>query len=287
MKDVMNKKIVITTVLIISLKLNLPAFASSTQTRIDIDIASQNPIVIQVSVALADNKNQWIAPVPKEIGNGQDARTNLYWGALYGLKTYLLNKVGWEKIASVQVNDERILERLILKKDFLRKGQSVPVYLVADAWDGKYIGDTIKQFMRYNAGNDIFSVKTDSKNILAGGKAHLIVYIGHNALMDYGGMKSFLFSEQEVAKDNPDNDSIVLACKSQPYFSSRLIKIGAHPLVLTTGLMAPEAYTLHAAIEQWIAGADDIQVRKAAASSYSKYQNTGVNAAERLFGVNQ
>jgi uncharacterized membrane protein YesL len=51
--------------------------------------------------------------------------------------------------------------------------------------------------------------------------------------------------------------------------------------------MAPEAYTLHAAIEKWIAGATDIQVSKAAADIYNKYQKIGVDAAERLFGVNR
>ncbi len=286
-KRVMNKTIITTTALLFCLSLYLTAFAVSTQVRIDSDLSKGKPIVIQVSVALADNKNQWIVPVPEEIGNGQDPRTNLYWGALYGLKTYMTKKAGWKKLASVQVNDERILERLVLKKHFIRKGKSVLVYLVADAWDGKYIVDTIKQFIRYNAGYDVFSVNADGKKIYAGGKAHLIVYIGHNALMDYGGIKSILFSEQESAKDNPDNDSIVLACKSQPYFSSRLKEVKAHPLVLTTGLMAPEAYSLHSAIEQWIAGASDVQVRKAAAGSYSKYQKISVKAAERLFGGRQ
>jgi hypothetical protein len=87
------------------------------------------------------------------------------------------------------------------------------------------------------------------------------------------------------AKYNPENDAVVLACKSQPYFSSRLKEISAYPLVLTTGLMAPEAYSLHAAINQWIAGANDVSVRKAAASAYNNYQKTGQRAAERLFGV--
>ena len=53
------------------------AFGSATQQRIDNDIAVGEPVVIQVSVALADNKNQGIIPVPASIGNGQDARTNL------------------------------------------------------------------------------------------------------------------------------------------------------------------------------------------------------------------
>ena len=38
---------------------------------------------IHVFVALCDNKYQGIVPVPESIGNGQNARTNLYWGAAY------------------------------------------------------------------------------------------------------------------------------------------------------------------------------------------------------------
>ncbi len=49
---------------------------------------------------------------------------------------------------------------------------------------------------------------------------------------------------------------------------------------MTTGLMAPEAYTLTAAIEAHVRGTD---VREAAAQAYHKHQNCGVNAARRLF----
>ena len=44
---------------------------------------------IHVFVALCDNKYQGIVPVPAKIGNGQDAATNLYWGAAFGVKTFL------------------------------------------------------------------------------------------------------------------------------------------------------------------------------------------------------
>lgn len=70
----------------------------------------------------------------------------------------MIKNAGWEKVASVETQDDRISERLVLEKSFSRKGRSVPIYLVADAWDGKYINDTIKQFMRYNAGNDVLWV---------------------------------------------------------------------------------------------------------------------------------
>jgi len=262
-----------------------PALAETTQHRIDQDIAISKPIVIQVSVALANNKHQWIVRVPASIGNGQDARTNLYWGARYGLKTYLIRDGGWKKISTVRPPDNRILERIVLRKSFLRNGRKVPVYLVADAWDGRFIGETISQFLKYTAGKGGHDIKLPAHTIGAGGSAHLIVYIGHNALMDYAGLRSKTMSTPQAVADNPQHDAIVLACKSEPYFRPRLREAGVFPLVLTTGLMAPEAYSLNAAIETWVAGASAVQVRKAAASSYHKYQKCGRKAAERLFGV--
>jgi hypothetical protein len=52
-------------------------------------------------VALCDNKYQAIAPVPERIGNGQNPKSNLYWGAGYGVKNFFLNKSSdWELIRS-------------------------------------------------------------------------------------------------------------------------------------------------------------------------------------------
>lgn len=272
-------------VLIIFLAGATVAWGSSTQIRMDEDLALGNPIVIQVCVALADNRHQWIAPVPAAIGNGQDARTNLYWGARYGLKTYLIRDGGWKKIAAAKPSDKRILERVVLKRSFSRHGSTVPVYLVADAWDGRYIEETIRQFLKYNAGRDTVDVALNGKVIHAGGRAHLIAYIGHNALMDYAGIKNRSVPDPAAASNNPENDAIVLACKSKSFFLPRLEKAGAFPLVLTTGLMAPEAYSLQAAIVKWIAGGNVVRVRKAVAASYNRYQKTGTKAAERLFDV--
>lgn len=271
----------------------LPAFvvqgssasASATQARIDQDIAAGRPVVIQLSVALADNKHQEIVPVPEAIGDGQNAGTNLYWGASYGVKTYMTRDAGWTKLADFEVEDIRILERIVLTKSFLRQGRRVTAYLVADAWDGRFIRDTVEQFMAYNAGNDAFQVQAGGKLLNAGGAAHLIAYIGHNVLIDMVANESPAFSSLQIPADNPPNDAIILACKSQPYFSYYLKRVSAHPLLLTTGLMAPEAYSFDAAVSEWILTGDDLAVRKAAAAGYDKYQNTGLKAAERLFGV--
>ena len=54
-------------------------------------------------------------------------------------------------------------------------------------------------------------------------------------------------------------------------------------MLLTTGLMAPEAYTLEAIVRAWVGGGSTAAVREAAAAAYHKYQNCGLRAARKLF----
>lgn len=286
MEKAISSKFISALSLVFCLLITSEASATTTQQRMDLDIAQGKPIVIHVSVALADNKHQWIARVPDAIGNGQDPANNLYWGARYGLKTFFVKDAGWKIIKKIPVQDEKVLERFILHKVIQRNGQAVKVYLVADAWDGRYISETIQQFLKYNAGADVIKLKvSDRLSLDAGGAAHLKVYIGHDALMDYFGLKDGMIQNPEKAIDALESDSIVLACKSKPYFESRLNAVGSHSLVLTTGLMAPEAYTLNASINAWVMGQDDNQIRKAAAAAYVKYQKINLSAGYRLFDV--
>ena len=76
---------------------------------------------------------------------------------------------------------------------------------------------------------------------------------------------------------------MVLACKSKPYFQPRLEALGSSPVLLTTGFMAPEAYTLDAAVCAWISGESGATIRERAAAAYNKYQKCGMRGARRLF----
>jgi hypothetical protein len=77
----------------------------------------------------------------------------------------------------------------------------------------------------------------------------------------------------------------MLACISKHFFAEPLRATGAKPLLWTTGLMAPEAYVLKAAIDGWLAKESDEQVRKRAAAAYHRYQKCGVKAALNLFAT--
>jgi len=57
-------------------------------------------------------------------------------------------------------------------------------------------------------------------------------------------------------------------------------------MLWTTGLMAPEAYTLKAALDGWMAREDDEAIHRRAALAYDRYQKCGARAALRLFATN-
>jgi hypothetical protein len=232
--------------------------------------ANDTPKTAHVFVALCDNINQGIVPVPSFLGNGQDPANNLYWGAKYGVKTYLKNSDKWKIISRIKDPAPHILERCVFE---FGEGKA---YLVADAYDGAHIKSTIMDFLESASGNNLDSITVDNISIQAGGGADLIAYVGHNGLMDFD------LDEYPLGTDSVCRDAVILACLSKSFFRDAIDSAGACPLLWTTGLMAPEAYTLAAAIEAWIDGSTSETIRSRAAEAYHRYQKCGLKAAKRL-----
>jgi hypothetical protein len=145
--------------------------------------AQNTPRTIHVFVALCDNVHQGIVPVPKTLGNGDDPRNNLYWGALYGVKTFFRRSENWELISTIENPTSEIMERCIFKH------QSGDVYLVADAYRGREIRKATDDFFQAAAGNnkEFISAEADNEQVSLGigGNSGLIAYVGHDALMDF------------------------------------------------------------------------------------------------------
>jgi hypothetical protein len=224
---------------------------------------------IHVFVALCDNKYQGIVPVPAGIGNGQDPKSNLYWGTAYGIKSYFKKSKEWT-LEKLVVSNPIKLERLVFKH------RSKKVYLVADAYDGKYIKECTVDFLRSSSGQNKDTMNINGKAIGIGGNSSLLAYIGHDGLMD------FQLSEHFVNVDEKKRDIIILACYSKAYFSNHLKEANVNPIVWTSGLMAPEAYTVHDALTGYLNDENNQQIRTRAALAYSKYQKCTVKAAMNL-----
>lgn len=227
---------------------------------------------VHVFVALADNQHQGIVPVAAILGNGEDAGHNLYWGSAYGVKTFFSHSSDWERIRCGDKPKAEILERCIFKH------RTANVYLVADAYRGLEIRQAILDFLDSAAGDgaDYETVASGTIKLPIRGGANLVAYAGHNGLMD------FQLTRVPRQKNQDHRDAIILACASKQFFAEPLRASGAFPLIWTTGLMAPEAYTLKSALDGWIAGENNDQIRDRAAGGYDKYQKCGLRAAHRL-----
>ncbi|WP_234974651.1 hypothetical protein [Tenacibaculum agarivorans] len=228
---------------------------------------------IHIIVALCDNKYQGIVPVPKSIGNGQDPKNNLYWGTAYGIKTYFKRSSEWILIQQEKI-DSLILERLVFKH------QNKNYFIVADAYNGKNIKEATETFLRSSSGIIKDTLEVNNKTIGILGNSKLVAYIGHDGLMDFN------LQEEFINTDNNIRDVIILACYSKDFFKPHLEKSNVNPLVWTTGLMAPEAYTIHDAITGYVKDETNDEIRIRAAKAYHKYQKCGFNAAKRLLVIN-
>jgi len=228
---------------------------------------------IHVLVALCDNKYQGIVKVPAKIGNGQDPGNNLYWGCGYGVKTFLKKQTNWQFIQQIPHPQGNIYERLIFRHKKTR------IYLIADAYDGARMKETITDFMRYAAGQNKKTISVDTTTVGIGGQAGLIVFIGHNGLMDFE-----LTSIPEKA-DNQRRDIAIFACASKPYFYDAIRRTGAYPLIWTTHLMSPEAYTLVPVINGWIQRETPSTIHEHVAMAYHQYQKCGMKGARKLFST--
>lgn len=250
------------------------------------DAADGKPLVAHVVVALCDNKYQGIVPVPAQLGNGDDPRTNLYWGALYGVKTHFSRHSDWAKLDIDSPNNPPILDRVAFRTTIDRNGQRTDAYLIAEAWQGREIRAATTRFLELVGGESPETYVVGDQNgkttITGGGSSHIIAYVGHNGLMDFA---SPAVSEPE-GMTNP-RSSVVLACRSREYYSELLSFKQAHSLLTTNGLMAPEAYTLEAAISAWFSGQSPSATRDSAADAYAEYQKANQNWSRRLFATDE
>ena len=224
---------------------------------------------IHVFVALCDNKYQGIIPVPARIGNGQDLNHNLYWGCSGGIRSYFQNSKDWILQKRYFLDSIR-LERIVFKN------RSENCYLVADAYNGRYIRNCTVDFLRSASGQQKDTIQLNGKVLGINGNSKALAYIGHDGLMD------FRLDEKFINTDSKTRDVFILACISKRFFSRYVINAKANPLLWSTGLMAPEAYTLHDALEGYVKKESPENIRSRAAKAYSRYQKCGEKAARNL-----
>ena len=212
---------------------------------------------IGVFVALADNASQGIVPVPAAIGNGDDPERNLYWGTAEGLKGVFDKSKEWRLTGK---SDEPVTADVLRSRTY-RHGTSGAI-LDARAYRGAAIERCIRDFER--------AIQT--------GAYDMAVFIGHNGLMDFD-----LPVPVKSAERTNVADCVVLCCKSEPYFRRRIESAGGRPILLTTQLMYPGSFTLHAAVGAWLQGGSAEAIRERAGAAYADNQKLSKKAGMGVF----
>ncbi len=218
---------------------------------------------IYVIVSLVDNISQGIEPVPAKIGNGDDPYNNLYWGAAYGVKTFLSKANGWRKLGCEKDISDTILERC----QFAWEDK---LTVTADAYRGSRIDQAMLDFMQQAA--------TPPNTT----KREMVVFIGHDGLMD---IQNQPIIERFPKHARHEKQAVVLACMSEEYFSEHLLAAGSKPVVTTYSFMAPEAYVLDAVARGFANQASEVELRSSAGTAYAKYQRISAKAGKAVFGA--
>jgi hypothetical protein len=150
------------------------------------------------------------------------------------------------------------------------------VFLIADAYDGAYIKQATIDFLQSCAGRFSDYMIHQNDSVFCGGNADVIAFTGHDGLMD------FSINQQFLKANDKKREAIILACMSKKYFQEHLKPTGASPLLWSTGLMSPEAYTLKAAFDGWMKKESSAHIRERAAAAYHQYQKCGIKGARNL-----
>ncbi len=214
---------------------------------------------IGVFVALADNEHQGIVKVPDAIGKGDDPDKNLYWGTADGLKGFFGRSKDWKLTQATNTNTNSFILRTNVYKHTRH-----PVVLNAFAYKGEAISKCIKDF----------------ENAISSGTYDMVVYIGHNGLMDFTIPIPNKTSDKVKAPD-----CVVLCCKSEQYFKERIYSAGGRPVLLTSQFMYPGAFILHAIVDDWIAKKSLSNIRSSAGAAYARNQNISKKAGTGVFAV--
>jgi hypothetical protein len=231
--------------------------------------------LIHVVVALCDNKCQGIVPVPEKIGDGENQNANLYWGCGYGVRNFFDKKTAEWTLVSKEANPRAdVLERCIFEHT------STGSILVADAYRGCAIERAMNDFFLSCSGKmeeEIDCAFSKGKKTINLENSDLVSWVGHDGLMD------FSIDNYPKAVEDTGKQAIMLACISSEYFTEGIQAAKVHPLLWTRGLMAPEAYTLEAAVTAFVNNKGSAEIEKAAEVAYQKYQGVSQKGANWLF----
>jgi hypothetical protein len=274
--------------LVFALALPSPASADATadawlaglQDRMATDILAGQPIVVQVHVPLCDNRI--IACGNRKLGDGDNPKTNLYWGTSGGFEGWFgRRRSGWKEVYRSEGDGTDVLQVVVWRREVspgesLRKrGVKVrfPVYVVAYAWRGTSIDKAVTAYLDDLLGAQARVLPDGAGGqISAGGAAHVVAYVGHNRWMDYEDYDWGDVREHAGAA-GAIKGNIAIACLTGAYLAEPLSSAEHVPLLMTSDFLFAGAHAFEGAVSAFVEGGSYYAIRDGAATNYAKGQD--------------
>jgi hypothetical protein len=240
--------------------------------RVAADLAAERPLVVQVHVALCDNRV--ITCGGHGLGDGDALGTNLYWATSGGLRGWFGRRgSGWTEVARAPGDREGVLETVVYRRRFVPEGalaargvrKPFDVFVVADAWRGRapFIDRAIDAYAADLFGAAPREIALDGgATIRAGGAAHVVAFVGHDRWMD---RDDFAWPEAEAGAVK---GTIAIACFSAQYLK-RVPSPARVPLVMTRDFLFAGSHALEGAVRAFAEGRSLAELRVAAARAYA------------------
>lgn len=254
-------------------------------------VKSGKPIVLQAHVALCDNS---IIRCGAQ-GDGDNIEKNLYWttgGAVVGW--FRKQRAVWQEVAVRDLQSSgtgvlqiRIYRTRVTPNDTWRKRgvkKTFDAYAVIYGWRGKDIDVALKAYL-----TDLFDCVPrsvdlpDGTKLEAGGRAHLVAWIGHNRMMDLEIPElRHLLIRFDSCTTQPKG-MIAVACKTGSYLGRHVSSPQRVPLLLTDSLLFAGTHAFEGAARAFLHGSSLAEIRSAGAASYAEGQGKSIAHVNSAF----
>lgn len=241
-------------------------------------VGAGKPLVVHIVVPLCSN--QQIDCGASWAGKAGDLERNLYWGAVFGVRTWMERpRSDWQRIAVTGADgprlERRIYRRWVAGAPFGREGR-VEEIAVFDAFHGDRIDDAVRAF--WKTATEGAQVLFDESGTSRTEAVVVAGYTGHNRMLD--GLALPDAPRVEASHPLP---SFVLACLSERTFGAPLRAAGVPLLLSTRALVAPEAYLTDAVLHALGDGREAGGIREQAIGSYVVWQKLSRPTAGSMF----
>ncbi|MCL2825453.1 MAG: hypothetical protein FWD57_15785 [Polyangiaceae bacterium] len=254
----------------------VPAAWSANSPEIAARIRSTKTVLVKVVVALCSYEQ--INCGGTWAGHPGGLRTNIYWGAIFGARTFFERSGSpWSRV-DVSSGTSPILEQVVFRRHIRGAvwgvDEDVEALVVLQAFHGSLIHRAVGALWEtaLSGGEVLFRDGGNERKM----PVDVVGYAGHNRLMDGLRLPPVPASPHPIP-------SFVLACMSERHFGLPLRQAGSPTLLTTRSYMAPEGYVIDAVAGGIAENRSVEEIRSAAVDATAQWQRIPRASADNVF----